>query len=226
MQDSAPLIPNLIWTNIAANSLVGTKSVFSAYSVGEGDKNPTDGMLAVDTYGKIITYDLLFAIPGLTILEMWVTSLFIALLMLVASRVSLAVVRELVNHASTGRLVTNLLYPKTCEQSAPTKAWVRDTGKKKIGIVGLPRENVDDGESVGGEAGAVVGQAQEGSMQGGGTGLHFGDVQQDSAQTSVWMVFQRGVYRECGLILLHRRGNGRPGGSIGCIFPFHSIDLV
>ncbi|KAG0637147.1 hypothetical protein HOY80DRAFT_1085620, partial [Tuber brumale] len=187
--NSTTLILNLIWTDLVANNLVGTKSVSSAYGVAEGDKNPTDGMLAVETYGKKITYNLVFAIPALTILVMWVTSLFIALLMLVASRVSIAVVRELINHTSTGRLVTNLLYPKTCDQSAPTKVWIRDTGKNKIGLVGLCREN-DDGESVGGEAGTVAGQVEDaGSMQSVGTGLHFGEVRQDSAQTPVWMVF-------------------------------------
>ncbi|KAG0637155.1 hypothetical protein HOY80DRAFT_890181 [Tuber brumale] len=54
MQDSVALIPNLIWTDIVANSLVDTKNVFSAYGIGERDKNITDGMLAVETYGKKI----------------------------------------------------------------------------------------------------------------------------------------------------------------------------
>ncbi|KAG0637149.1 hypothetical protein HOY80DRAFT_908249, partial [Tuber brumale] len=189
-QEPVALIQNLIWTDLVANSLVGTKSVSSAYGAAEVDEHPTDGMLAVEMYGKRITYDLVFAIPALTILVMWVTSLFIASLMLLASRVSIAVVRELINHTSTGRSVTNVLYPKTCEQSAPTKVWVRDTGGNTIGFVGFRWENGEDGESVNGEVGKVAGQVEEaGSMQGEGTGLRFGEVQQNSALTPVWMVF-------------------------------------
>ncbi|KAG0637158.1 hypothetical protein HOY80DRAFT_1085675, partial [Tuber brumale] len=198
-QDSVALIPNLIWTDIVANNLVGTKSVPSAFGVVGVSEKPSAGMLSVETYGKRITYNFLFGIPALVILVVWVASIFIASLMLVASRVPIAVVRELINHTSTGRSVTNFLYPETCEQSTPTKVWVRDAGRKKIGFVSLRRENGNDGESISGEAGTMVGEVGEAGEAGeaegvkmGGTGLRFGEVGQDSGHTPIGMVFQSG----------------------------------
>ncbi|KAG0637145.1 hypothetical protein HOY80DRAFT_908241, partial [Tuber brumale] len=182
-QNSAALIPNLIWTDIVANNLVGTKSVPSSSGVAEGDEQPSAGMLRVDTYGKRITYDLVFAIPALTILVMWVAMLFLALLMLFTSRVSLAVVQELINHTSTGRSVTNFLYPETCEQSTSTKIWVRGAGKKKIGIVSFGKE---DAGIIAEEVGEVEGMLRK------GRGHRFGEVEEDSEQTRVGIMFQRG----------------------------------
>ncbi|PWW80217.1 hypothetical protein C7212DRAFT_349664 [Tuber magnatum] len=42
-QDSVALIPNLIWSDIVANNLVGSKSVSSAYGVAQGDENSSAG---------------------------------------------------------------------------------------------------------------------------------------------------------------------------------------
>ncbi|KAG0637130.1 hypothetical protein HOY80DRAFT_1085539 [Tuber brumale] len=194
-ESSAALILNLIWTDMVANNLVGTKSVPSAYGVTEGDEKPAAGMLSVETYSKRITYDYLFAIPAFAILAMWVASLFIAMLMLIVSRVSLAVVRELVNQTGTGRSVTNLLYPETCAKSAPTmdKDWVSVAGKKKIGFVIFSRENSDEGEPVGEEAGIMAEEAGDtGGMLEGEIGLRFGEVEQDSARTLVGIILQSG----------------------------------
>ncbi|KAG0637144.1 hypothetical protein HOY80DRAFT_1138570 [Tuber brumale] len=192
-QNSAALILNLIWTDIVANNLVGTKSVPSAYGVTEGDEQPSASMLIVDTYGKKITYDLAFAIPALTILVMWVAMLFLALLMLFTSRVSLAAVRELINHTSTGRSVTNFLYPEICAQSASTKIWVRGAGKKKIGFVSFGKEGSNGGERVGGEAATIAEDAGEvEGMLSERPGLRFGEVEEDSTRTRVGIMFQSG----------------------------------
>ncbi|KAG0633515.1 hypothetical protein HOY80DRAFT_1104910 [Tuber brumale] len=191
-QYSAALILNLIWTDMVANNLVGTKSVPSAYGVAEGDESSSAGMLSVETYSKRITYDFPFATPALVILAMWVASLFIALLMLIASRVSLALVRELINQTGPGRYVTNILYPETCADSASTKDWVSVAGKKNIGLVCFSRENSDEGEPVG-EGGIVA--AEVGDMGGAEIGLRFGEVEQDSPRALVVMVLQNGYSR-------------------------------
>ncbi|KAG0637143.1 hypothetical protein HOY80DRAFT_1085575, partial [Tuber brumale] len=186
-QNSAALIPNLIWTDIVANNLVGTKSVPSAYGVTEGDEQRSGSMLIVDTYGKKITYDLVFAIPALTILVMWVASIFLALLMLFTSRVSLAAVQRLINHTSTGRSVTNLLYPETCAPSPSTKIWVRGVGKKKIGFVSFRKE---EAEIIAEELGEVDGMLRK------RRGFRFGEVEEDSTQTPVGIMFQRGYLKK------------------------------
>ncbi|CAZ80243.1 unnamed protein product [Tuber melanosporum] len=182
-QNSTGSILNLIWTDIVANNLVGTKSVPSAYGVADAGGSSSAGMLVVETYSKKITYDLLFAIPAFMILAMWVASLFIALLMWIASRVSLAVVRELINQTSTGRSITNLLYPEACAHSAPTRVWVKNAGRKKMGFVSL-REKGDDGDGSISDAGT-----REGGAQRTGTGLRFGEVEQSGSQAPVGKVF-------------------------------------
>ncbi|KAG0637151.1 hypothetical protein HOY80DRAFT_1085643 [Tuber brumale] len=188
---SAALIPNLIWTDIVANNLVGTKGVPSADGVAGGHGKPSAGMLSVETYSKRITYDFRFAIPAFVVLAMWIASLFIALQMLIVSRVSLAVVRELINQTGTGRYVTNFLYPETCGESAPTKVWVSVAGKKNIGFVSFSRENSDECDSVGEEDGIMVEEGGDmGGMLKGETGLRFGKVEQDSARIPVAVVLQ------------------------------------
>ncbi|KAG0637128.1 hypothetical protein HOY80DRAFT_890179 [Tuber brumale] len=158
-QYSAALILNLIWTDMVVNNLVGTKSVTSTYGVAAGNQKASTGMFSVETYSKNITYDLRFAIPAFVILAMWVASLFIALLMLIASRVSLAVVRELINQTGTGRYVANFLYPETCVESTSTKDWVSVAGRKNIAFVSFSRENSDGGETVSEGAGIVPEEA-------------------------------------------------------------------
>ncbi|RPA88872.1 hypothetical protein L873DRAFT_1724180 [Choiromyces venosus 120613-1] len=189
-ESSAATILDLIWTDVAANNFVGTKSVASAYGMAEGSGS---GMLAVETYRRKITYNMLFAIPALIILVMWIASLFTALLMWIASRVSLGVLRELINQTSTGRSVTNFLYPEVCAHSAPTKMWVKDAGKKKMGFVSLHgQENGGDGQVVvraGEGENRSVGEAQRK-----GAGIRFGEVGLEGAQTPVGTVFQRGVF--------------------------------
>ncbi|KAG0634524.1 hypothetical protein HOY80DRAFT_928632 [Tuber brumale] len=196
-QSSAALILNLIWTDIVANNLVGTKSVPSAYGIAEGDGKPSAGMTSVETYTKRITYNFLFAIPAFVILALWAASLFIALIMLCVSRVSPAVVQELINHTSTGRSVTNFLYPEMCTQSAPAEVWVKDAGRKEIGFVSFRGGNSDGDKTAGGEAGPMAGEGREemGGMQKGGIGLRFGEVEQGNARTPVAVVFRSGCSR-------------------------------
>ncbi|KAG0639774.1 hypothetical protein HOY80DRAFT_1136510 [Tuber brumale] len=190
-QNSTGSILNLIWTDIVANNLVGTKSVPSAYGVADADGSSSAGMLVVETYSKKITYNLLFAIPAFVILVMWVASLFIALLMWIASRVSLAVVRELINQTSTGRSITNLLYPEACAHSAPTNVWVKNAGRKEMGFVSL-RGKGDDADGTIGEAGTRAAGTQRT-----GTGLRFGEVEKDGSQALVGTVF-KGHFEKVG----------------------------
>ncbi|KAG0637132.1 hypothetical protein HOY80DRAFT_1085548 [Tuber brumale] len=155
-EGSASLIPNLIWTDIVANNLVGTKSVPSANGIAEENERHSAGMLSVETYSKIITYDFRFSIPAFVILTMWIASLFTAFLMLILSRVSLSVVLELINQTGTGRYVTNFLYPETCAASASTKVWVSVAGEKNILFVSFSRENSAGGEIVSEGAGIMA----------------------------------------------------------------------
>ncbi|KAG0634520.1 hypothetical protein HOY80DRAFT_1098245 [Tuber brumale] len=192
-ESSAALILNLIWTDVVANNLVGTKGVPSAYGAPEGDEKHSTGMLSVKTYSERITYDFLFAIPAFVILAMWVASLVIAFQMLILSRVSLAVVRELINQTGTGRYVTNFLYPETCAESASTKDWVSVAGNKKIGLVSFSRDNSDEGETVGEEAGIMLEEAGDrGGMLKEKTGLRFREMGQDSPRALVGMVVRSG----------------------------------
>lgn len=48
--------------------------------------------------------------------------------------------RRLLNRVSTGRAITNVIYPDLCEPDAPTKEWVSKAGTVAIdlGPCGLP----------------------------------------------------------------------------------------
>jgi hypothetical protein len=122
--DTTSRIPSLIWTDIAANMLVGTKSLIGGI--------PANQPYQVLSFERKITYKLLYAIPACACLLFWVIWFLLAAFMFLGSRVSLRIIQNLSNNLSAGRAITSAIYPEKCDPSIETKEWVRKVGQSKI----------------------------------------------------------------------------------------------
>ena len=68
--DTIHKIPRLIWTDIAANIMIGSKSVLNAFP---------DHKMEVQIFRRKITYNYVYAIPALISWIIWLGSLIIIL---------------------------------------------------------------------------------------------------------------------------------------------------
>ncbi|KAH8919874.1 hypothetical protein BT69DRAFT_1336917 [Atractiella rhizophila] len=96
-------ISNLIFSNIAANNVVGT-----SYA----DK------LTITAIDKTITYKIVWAIPAFLLLALWTPLMLYAIFVLVTGKVKLEYFRYLLNQTSVGRIVTGDSDLRTVRDSA------------------------------------------------------------------------------------------------------------
>ena len=128
--ETAPKIIDLIWTDLMANYVTGSKSVIS--SSGTGGQDPTSRSRLVRAYERQIRYNFRYAIPAIIFLTLWLFAIIFLLCLVFLKKSKFADVRQLVNHTATGRAVTTTAYPDMCEGRVSTKEWVRTAGKETI----------------------------------------------------------------------------------------------
>ena len=91
-------IPRVIWTDIAANIIVESKSVLSVFP---------DHKMEVQTFRRKITYNYFYAIPALICWIVWFGSLVLILSLLIfkeaRTRLALGRLRRMINNLSVGR---------------------------------------------------------------------------------------------------------------------------
>lgn len=138
--ESLHKIPNLIWTDIAASMLVGTKSVVSAMP---------DSKMQVQMFRQEITYNYLYAIPGILCWAIWVILLAFLGISTISKRrtspLSPGHLKELINKLSLGRALVLARDPDEIVHlsNASTKEWLKDVGRMPIEISG-PREQLEE----------------------------------------------------------------------------------
>jgi hypothetical protein len=116
---TASKIPNLIWTDIAANMMVGTKS---------GSAHPRQVRISQ----RRITYNVFFGIPGILCVVLWL-AWAILLLGLGFSRqhrrrISFPALKRLINRLSVGRPLADAQEPGIYNANASTKEWLKARG--------------------------------------------------------------------------------------------------
>lgn len=129
--DTAAAIPGLIWTDIMANMVLGSRSIITADGtlVGRGPD--------VTVFKRKILYNLMYAIPAVILLVVWIVLCLFASVLWVAARVTLSALRQFLNQTATGRAVANLVYPDMGDSAMSTGAWIGGSGAKMIGLVGF-----------------------------------------------------------------------------------------
>lgn len=139
-------ILNLIWTDIAANALVGTKSWNSGSklppnlqkrgaettSSASADAQNSPVMVPVTIYTYQVRYRWAFAIPAALLLLLALLILGGAGAFALVGHATCSRIREYLFHLSAGRLLATQVYPGVVDGQAPTKEWVDKVGLKHV----------------------------------------------------------------------------------------------
>ncbi|KAK4461311.1 hypothetical protein QBC42DRAFT_330110 [Cladorrhinum samala] len=132
-QDSAlvPQIINLMWTNIAASAVVGTRGVLGEVNSGI---NPA-GPIPVRPIGNRITYDVRYGIPAALLLS-WLGVIVVAAVCCSTccggGRTGFAELRRRIQQVSVGRVFTTFLHPEESTLTMSAKQWAQENGKRPI----------------------------------------------------------------------------------------------
>lgn len=152
--DTAPIIVNLIWTDIMTNYVLGTKSTLSSGngfandSVNLTEKNNKGPMIRVLRYRRKVQYDWRYGIPGLVFLKFHVMAIFLALKMWLTGRVKFTYLRTLLNQTATGRCVTVERHGDAARApTVGTRQWIQAYGEEDLGFRKAGPAEKRDGES-------------------------------------------------------------------------------
>lgn len=131
----ASQIINLVWTDLAANAIVGTKG-WGLTSVAAGlAKRATDGghtgMVPVTAFRKQVRYRIPFAVPAFVVLAVALAVFVTVAVLLATRRTGLTTLRRLIDATSPGRLISQKLWPEEA-YGLNTKEWVRRVGPRKV----------------------------------------------------------------------------------------------
>jgi len=155
----------LIWTDIAANYLVGARSLLNANFTSpttiaqrEAQNIPSSVEVSTLTYERAIGYHFKYAALAVVFLSIYVLVLAGALILWVSRKSTFRVLNALMNQTSVGRAVTMERYKGDGSmgiqaRTMKTSEWIKEFGDENIGI-----SKTLSGDSHG-DAG--VGEAQE-----------------------------------------------------------------
>jgi hypothetical protein len=151
--DGAARILNLVWTNSAANSVVGTRG-WHNFQEQSGEARPlvkrngetsTPGSAVLVTpYRSRVRYKWLYAIPGVILLAAIAFIGALSFLFLILRRASPSKMRKFLAHTSAGRLMATFLYSEECHPLAKQKEWRHRVGNKRVDVSsGYPQTSGD-----------------------------------------------------------------------------------
>jgi hypothetical protein len=166
--EGAAEIVKLVWTDIAANSVVGTRG-WGLDGSPEGadggvgavrkkrDANGDDAVVLVTVYRRRVRYRLPYMAPAVVVLALAVGVLGTWLVLLVMGRTGPAKMRRFLDATSPGRILGGFLWPGKAATVGRTDEWVKTVGTRVV-VVG----------SGSGEAVAVAGMEGHGTQDGDG----------------------------------------------------------
>ncbi|PGH10001.1 hypothetical protein GX51_00267 [Blastomyces parvus] len=141
-------IINLVWTDIAANAVLGTKGWISQNQArvarrddgdGQGSPQPRNNdqrEVPVFVFRKVIKYDLKFAIPAFLALVFTLVILSTTCLLCLFGRARPSRMRKYLFYTAAGRIMASFVYPNQIDPQSPTKEWNKSVGFKRIAVNG------------------------------------------------------------------------------------------
>lgn len=137
-ETTVPTIMNLIWTDLAANLMTGTRSWNTGPSLppnlqkrDSSSSGSSQNLVSVTIYRDAIRYHWPYAIPALLALALVGLITITAVFMMFSKRGAPARIQYYARHLSAGRLLGSLNYPGESDREAPTKEWIAVTGRKE-----------------------------------------------------------------------------------------------
>jgi hypothetical protein len=144
-------ILNLIWTDLVANGLMGTRGWLTTpvsgssngskkFKRAEASVDGTTTYVGITQYNRVIHYHWLYAVPAFIALAFLAMIMFASLVLCMVGHARPSAVRRHLLHTSPGRLMTTFLYPNEIDQQAPVKTWSTNIGRKHVDMSGqIPR---------------------------------------------------------------------------------------
>lgn len=137
--DGTADIVNLIWTDIAANAVVGTKSWSPSPPLtglqkrqSQSSQGSQVAQVPVPVFTRRVQYRWLFAIPaGLALAISGLIGLTTVAMMIVG-HARPSKMKTYLNALSPGRILATFVYPNECDQQVSTDTWVQVVGRKKV----------------------------------------------------------------------------------------------
>ena len=129
--DTLPLIPNLIWTEIAANMLVGSKSRLPS-------QNGDAAIGEVRMLERRITYKYQYGVLGFLCCGIWIFWVVFSIILLFIpvsrGRMRISSIKSFLNKLSVGRPLLLTAKPETDSYGLTTKEWLRQVGRSQIDL--------------------------------------------------------------------------------------------
>ncbi|RFU24613.1 hypothetical protein B7463_g11732, partial [Scytalidium lignicola] len=127
---TAPSILNLIWTDLMANFVMGSKSQLSR----NGTAPLSSTLVSATPYTNTIKYNYIYAIPAFCFLVLYTLMLLVSLAFILFRRVHIGTLRMLLNQTSTGRAVTTERHGHRISARTPTNQWIDVFGDERIKV--------------------------------------------------------------------------------------------
>ncbi|PGH20726.1 hypothetical protein AJ80_03486 [Polytolypa hystricis UAMH7299] len=157
-------ILDLVWTDVAANAVVGTKgwgltaptpSSSSSSSSKSSRKRADDtstkqqsNMVPITVYEKRIRYRIPFAVPAFIVLACTLAVVCALIILATIGKTSLKRIRTFLDATSPGRILGIFMWPEE-GKVADTKEWIKTIGVRRATAIGV-------GTSVDGEEGLLM----------------------------------------------------------------------
>ncbi|GLA15239.1 hypothetical protein AnigIFM62618_001755 [Aspergillus niger] len=132
----------LIWTDMTANTVVGTRGWHNAPSQTSNNskrmsKRDVGGVsVPVTLWSRNIKYHLPYAIPAFIVLALSIALAGFTICLLILRRTGLGQMRSYLARTSPGRILGNALHPDQAGVLASTKTWIQQVGVRKATLPG------------------------------------------------------------------------------------------
>lgn len=131
-KDAAKIL-NLIWTDIAANAVLGTRGWASTASFPvQGHDSAEQKLVPVTMYQRHLRYKLIYGIPAFLLAATLVVMCLGGTVLFVLRKTSIGQMRWWLNQTSLGRNLTSLIYAETSSQQTTAVAWKTRDGLKNV----------------------------------------------------------------------------------------------
>ncbi|KAL2839511.1 hypothetical protein BJY01DRAFT_250465 [Aspergillus pseudoustus] len=130
---------DLMWTDYAANAVVGTKGSPRASRGGAGSGASSIPVIqkSITTYRTAIEYSVAYAIPAVFALAILLLTSFLALVAFLFGRATLGKMKRYLNATSAGRVMVSVLYrplsaARAVDNDMPASQWLPSEGRVEI----------------------------------------------------------------------------------------------
>ncbi|KAK2861089.1 hypothetical protein FQN49_004553 [Arthroderma sp. PD_2] len=145
---------NLLWTDVSANLVVGTKSWLPSsqkrhakWSTGHNTTEST--IVPVYIISRQVSYHMLYGIPAIIVLVITLLVMGFTLFLIIMRRTGPSKMRLYLSLTSYGRMLGSLIYPGARAPSISTDQWIETVGSKQLRLaVAMMAKKLEEPEDI------------------------------------------------------------------------------